>query len=87
MPKMVFKSCSYLTRGGLHRPAKTTGDNMYSLDTRDPGFRTIIQQSAHRVNRGGSWSNYGWNCRSAIRDLGSPSIRVNFLGFRTVIKV
>lgn len=86
MPKMVFKSCSYLTRGGLHRPAKTTGDNMYSLDTRDPGFRTIIQQSAHRVDRGGSWLN-GGDCRSAYRGGDSTSIRFISLGFRTVIKV
>ena len=35
-----------------------------------------------RVVRGGSWLNFGVNCRSADRGRGNPGYRVNFLGFR-----
>jgi formylglycine-generating enzyme required for sulfatase activity len=37
---------------------------------------------AHRVIRGGSWSNYGRNCRSAYRYRVDPGIRSSHLGFR-----
>lgn len=60
---------------------------MYSLDTRDTGFRTIIQQSAHRVIRVGSWSDPAWGCRCAMRNWYPPGYRNSSVGFRTVIKV
>jgi formylglycine-generating enzyme required for sulfatase activity len=37
---------------------------------------------ALRVNRGGSWFNSPWYCRSAYRDINDPADRFNFLGFR-----
>lgn len=60
---------------------------MYSLDTRDTGFRTIIQQSAHRVIRGGSWDYPAEYCRCALRYWYPPGYRNSRVGFRTVIKV
>ena len=37
---------------------------------------------AERVNRGGSWRIYAWDCRSAFRGRDVPRRRINFLGFR-----
>jgi formylglycine-generating enzyme required for sulfatase activity len=39
---------------------------------------------ADRVERGGSWGNFGWNLRSAYRIYGNPSSGDYFLGFRLV---
>ncbi|MDO4628670.1 MAG: SUMF1/EgtB/PvdO family nonheme iron enzyme [Planctomycetia bacterium] len=39
----------------------------------------------YRVNRGGSWGNYGQHCQSATRDDDSPSLRIDILGFRVVL--
>jgi len=38
-----------------------------------------------RVLRGGSWVNYAWYCRSALRYGGTPSDRLINLGFRLVL--
>ncbi|MBP5510240.1 MAG: formylglycine-generating enzyme family protein, partial [Kiritimatiellae bacterium] len=38
-----------------------------------------------RVNRGGSWSDYVRNCRSARRGWNEPGYRVINLGFRPVL--
>ena len=35
-----------------------------------------------RVNRGGSWRNSAWGCRSSIRDGNVSMLRFNVLGFR-----
>ncbi len=35
-----------------------------------------------RVLRGGSWSSFGWICRSAYRDVFEPGARFSFFGFR-----
>ena len=35
-----------------------------------------------RMFRGGSWNNYGQNCRSANRYWDTPGIRHLYLGFR-----
>jgi formylglycine-generating enzyme required for sulfatase activity len=37
---------------------------------------------SYRVGRGGSWSNYPQYLRSAGRNWGEPTRRVDFLGFR-----
>jgi len=37
---------------------------------------------SHRVNRGGSWRNYAWVCRSASRSYSIPGDRYDYLGFR-----
>ena len=42
------------------------------------------QTGSSRVVRGGGWYNYAQNCRSAYRSSGSPSRRLNFIGFRLV---
>ncbi len=38
-----------------------------------------------RVRRGGSWSYFAWNCRSAQRSSNSPGYRINILGFRLAL--
>ena len=38
-----------------------------------------------RVLRGGSWYNFGVNCRSACRVSYEPGVRNDFLGFRVVV--
>lgn len=45
-----------------------------------PGSET----GSDRVLRGGSWSSFGQNCRSADRDYSSPDYRYNRIGFRLV---
>lgn len=35
--------------------------------------------------RGGSWVDFGSDCRSAYRDLSTPGTRGNYLGFRVVV--
>ncbi|MEI6752142.1 MAG: formylglycine-generating enzyme family protein [Paludibacter sp.] len=37
-----------------------------------------------RILRGGSWSSYAQNCRSACRYTRAPDLSLNFLGFRVV---
>jgi len=37
------------------------------------------------VNRGGSWNNNPWNCRSANRNRNTPDNRNNNLGFRVAL--
>jgi formylglycine-generating enzyme required for sulfatase activity len=37
-----------------------------------------------RVQRGGSWYDFGWNLRSARRDCYTPSFRYYDIGFRLV---
>lgn len=44
--------------------------------------REDLKASGHRVFRGGSWSNFPRNLRSADRFGADPSIRVDDLGFR-----
>ena len=39
-----------------------------------------------RVNRGGSWGNYGWRCRVSNRNGDTPSDRNYYLGFRLAQK-
>src|SRR5262249_4723030 len=43
-------------------------------------------ETSRRVIRGGSWFNYGQNCRSAFRNRLPPSVRVIHLGFRVVLE-
>ena len=38
----------------------------------------------YRVARGGSWSNTGYNLRSAVRGVNYPDTRLNNIGFRVV---
>ena len=38
--------------------------------------------ASRRVFRGGSWSDYAWNCRSAYRVRSAPGYRYDYLGFR-----
>ncbi len=40
-----------------------------------------------RVRRGGSWYKYGRYCRSANRNMGHPSVRLQTTGFRVVREV
>ena len=40
------------------------------------------QTGKYRVLRGGSWFNYGYFCRSALRNWGSPDLRSSYFGFR-----
>ena len=35
-----------------------------------------------RVNRGGSWTYYAWNCRVSDRYISTPTYRDDYLGFR-----
>ena len=37
-----------------------------------------------RVLRGGSWGSNAYRCRSAVRNLNYPGVRVSDLGFRAV---
>lgn len=41
-------------------------------------------KSLSRLLRGGSWSDYPWVCRSAVRSSNSPDDRINYIGFRVV---
>jgi formylglycine-generating enzyme required for sulfatase activity len=41
--------------------------------------------SSYRVVRGGSWSYYSWNCRSAARFRSAPSYTDSNIGFRVVL--
>jgi len=45
------------------------------------------QTGTARVLRGGSWQDYGWNCRAASRELDGPEGRRNYLGFRVVCEI
>jgi len=40
---------------------------------------------SNRVLRGGSWSDYAFNCRAAARNHDHPTIRDYYLGFRSVL--
>jgi formylglycine-generating enzyme required for sulfatase activity len=42
-------------------------------------------RGSFRVLRGGSWGFLASNCRSADRDRGDPSYRLNYLGFRLLL--
>jgi formylglycine-generating enzyme required for sulfatase activity/serine/threonine protein kinase len=59
------------------------GENYYSQSPRrnpvGPG------SGSGRGLRGGSWSPYAWDCRSALRLRAPPSGTYDFLGFRLVI--
>jgi len=39
----------------------------------------------YRVLRGGSWYTSGRSCRSAARNMSTPDVRSNFVGFRVVL--
>jgi len=52
-----------------------------SSPTNDP---TGANYGSNRVGRGGSWSSYGQNLRSAYRGNSNPSSRDNRVGFRLV---
>jgi formylglycine-generating enzyme required for sulfatase activity len=42
--------------------------------------------TSSRVVRGGSWGNFGYDCRSAVRDhYVVPGFRLNLIGFRVVV--
>lgn len=43
---------------------------------------TSTAVGSSRVNRGGSWSDYAGNCRSALRNRNTPDLEYNDLGFR-----
>ena len=43
---------------------------------------TSTADGEDRDDRGGSWLYSGWNCKSSLRDGGSPVYRGNGLGFR-----
>jgi hypothetical protein len=51
-------------------------------DVTDP---TGPEQASIRVNRGGSWLNDAWYCRSASRYRNAPEYRNGNLGFRPVV--
>jgi formylglycine-generating enzyme required for sulfatase activity len=40
---------------------------------------------SYRVYRGGSWLDFGWYCRSALRLIIYPDIRYDIIGFRVVL--
>jgi formylglycine-generating enzyme required for sulfatase activity len=42
-------------------------------------------QYGYRVNRGGSWDNNAFGCRTAYRGYYDPSVRYNNMGFRSVL--
>jgi Sulfatase-modifying factor enzyme 1 len=42
----------------------------------------LVEASAHRVIRGGSWNNDAQNLRAAYRNHNEPTNRNNNLGFR-----
>jgi Sulfatase-modifying factor enzyme 1 len=42
----------------------------------------LVEASAHRVIRGGSWNDEAQNVRAAYRNHNEPSNRNNNLGFR-----
>ena len=46
----------------------------------------LIIVSPYRVIRGGSWFNYGMFCRAAFRFNCRAVCRINFVGFRLVIR-
>ncbi|MEI6652760.1 MAG: SUMF1/EgtB/PvdO family nonheme iron enzyme, partial [Chlorobiaceae bacterium] len=41
-------------------------------------------EGSYRVLRGGSWSDYAEDCRSANRGNSTPDYRFSFVGFRLV---
>jgi formylglycine-generating enzyme required for sulfatase activity len=47
-----------------------------------PADPTGPSDGSSRVYRGGGWDNFGQSCRAANRRGSTPSIRVNYLGFR-----
>ncbi len=48
------------------------------------GSARVSETSNNKVVRGGSWSDYPHNCRSAIRINGSRDLRINSIGVRVV---
>ncbi|MDR3638328.1 MAG: SUMF1/EgtB/PvdO family nonheme iron enzyme [Isosphaeraceae bacterium] len=45
-------------------------------------WRTLVEASAQRVIRGGSWNNDAQNVRAAYRNHNEPTNRNHNLGFR-----
>ena len=41
---------------------------------------------SNRVDRGGSWINWAWYCRVSSRNSSTPDHRLNYLGFRFVLR-
>ncbi|MEM9485304.1 MAG: formylglycine-generating enzyme family protein [Cyanobacteria bacterium P01_F01_bin.116] len=60
-------------------------DNYEQAPT-DGSAWVMSNNSATRLLRGGSWTNNLKDCRSASRDVTSPSLRNNNLGFRIVYR-
>jgi len=46
------------------------------------GKNPLVKDGDSQVYRGGSWTSFGGNCRSANRSSNSPDFRVFYLGFR-----
>ncbi|MEM8721975.1 MAG: formylglycine-generating enzyme family protein [Cyanobacteria bacterium P01_G01_bin.39] len=51
------------------------------------GSVRILDYSSNKVIRGGSWFDYLYDCRSAIRSNGTRDVRSNDIGFRVVCVV
>jgi len=51
----------------------------------DPRGPTTGQYGSSRVGRGGDYSSYAFDCRSARRNNGNPTGNANGLGFRSVL--
>lgn len=61
----------------------------YSKVTQSPAIdpRGSSVPDAHRVFRGGCWTDQGPGCRSAARCTGSSHTRLHFVGFRAAVSV
>ncbi len=58
------------------------GEDYPSGTVSDPNGPT---DGSIRVHRGGSWSSYASVCRSAFASGSSPTVRINYLGFRVSV--
>ena len=44
------------------------------------------EQVKYKVQNGGSWTNFGRNCRSALRYNDTPNNRNAYIGLRIVVR-